>query len=366
MAWMSAPFPPRTWLLLGRKAGDNEQVRALAEALGWPCEEVHLRFRPWEILTNLILDAALTGLDASRSDPLRPPWPGLIITAGRRNEPIAFWLQKKTAGQARIVHLGRPWRHPRRLDLVITTPQYQVPPLDNVVSVSVPLHRVHSEALAEARELWRRRLEHLPRPRIGVLIGGNSGPFTLDRFRARTLLGAAEALAGETAGSLLITTSARTPAHVRTLVESMTTAPQHRFFWGDGGENPYLGYLALSDAFIVTGESISMLVEACATEKPVHVYEPGDHPVPLPGSMRSRPPCWRDPGNYRPGALVHRLAMAMAPRRMRRDVRVIQQALVTEGRAVWLGQHWRHSSPPPLSTDTDRVVARVHALFRGG
>ena len=28
--------PPRTWLMLGHKAGDNGQIRALAEALGWP------------------------------------------------------------------------------------------------------------------------------------------------------------------------------------------------------------------------------------------------------------------------------------------------------------------------------------------
>ena len=42
-------------------------------------------------------------------------------------------------------------------------------------------------------------------------------------------------------------------------------------FEAGGTDNPYLAYLALGDQFIVTGESASMLTEACATGKPVHV-----------------------------------------------------------------------------------------------
>jgi mitochondrial fission protein ELM1 len=41
--------------------------------------------------------------------------------------------------------------------------------------------------------------------------------------------------------------------------------------WDETGENPYLGILALSDRLIVTAESISMISEALATGRPVHV-----------------------------------------------------------------------------------------------
>ncbi len=33
-----------------------------------------------------------------------------------------------------------------------------------------------------------------------------------------------------------------------------------------------MGYLAIADALVVTGESASMLAEACATGKPVYIY----------------------------------------------------------------------------------------------
>ena len=43
---------PRVWLLLGHKAGDNNQVLALAEALAWPWEEKRIVYRPWELLSQ--------------------------------------------------------------------------------------------------------------------------------------------------------------------------------------------------------------------------------------------------------------------------------------------------------------------------
>ena len=39
------------------------------------------------------------------------------------------------------------------------------------------------------------------------------------------------------------------------------------------GENPYYAYLGLADAFMVTADSVSMISEAAATGKPVHVLE---------------------------------------------------------------------------------------------
>ena len=60
-------------------------------------------------------------------------------------------------------------------------------------------------------EVWAPRLAHLPRPYVTVILGGNSGPYSFDR-EAGALLGLeASRLARELGGSLLVTTSARTP-----------------------------------------------------------------------------------------------------------------------------------------------------------
>ena len=56
--------------------------------------------------------------------------------------------------------------------------------------------------------------------------------------------------------------------------------PAFRYRWSpDDPDNPYFGFLALGDRFIVTADSASVPVEACATGKPVALFEwPRRHP----------------------------------------------------------------------------------------
>jgi len=46
------------------------------------------------------------------------------------------------------------------------------------------------------------------------------------------------------------------------------------FRWGESGTNPYRGFLALADAIVVTGDSVSMCSEACASGKAVFIAAP--------------------------------------------------------------------------------------------
>ena len=106
-------------------------------------------------------------------------------------------------------------------------------------------------------------------------------------------------------------------------------APAMAYRWGRSeGENPYRGLLALADAFVVTGESMSMLAEAAATGRPLFIFDMGDGDTPW----------WRLRHGWRYKPLSHRLAMRCGSLRMRRDVGNIQQALVASGRASWLDE----------------------------
>ncbi len=208
------PPPPRTWLLLGPKPGDNGQVLALGEALGWPHEIKRFVYRPWELVSNRLLGRTLAGIDQARSSPLAPPWPELVITAGRRNEPVARWLQRRAGGRERLklVHVGRPWAPLDVFDLIVTTPQYNLPARPNILHNAAPMHRVGAAALAAAAERWSPRLPTLPRPWTTVLLGGHVGPFTFDAARGAKLAGGVSALVAADGGSVLASTSARTPA----------------------------------------------------------------------------------------------------------------------------------------------------------
>ena len=74
VAASGAPEPlPRVWLILGQKAGDNEQVLTLAESLGWPYEIKRFTFKSYELWSNLLLGPNLLGVDKKESCDLGPP-----------------------------------------------------------------------------------------------------------------------------------------------------------------------------------------------------------------------------------------------------------------------------------------------------
>ena len=356
--------PPRTWLMMGHRAGDNSQVLALAEALGWPYEVRNFVYRPTELLTNLTLGITLAGIVKEKSSKLEPPWPDLILSAGRRNEPLCRWIQQQAGKQpVRLVHAGRPWAKIERFDLIVTTPQYRLPPRPNVLHNSTPLHRVTAERLDAEAEAWRGRLGHLPEPYIAVIVGGNSGPFSFDRRAAARLGEQATAMAQALGGSLLVTTSARTPPETIGILERHIGCPNFFFRWApNADENPYFAFLGLAERLIVTGDSMSMLTEACATRKPVFMFDLGEgrHAMRAnapPGSRRLLP----EPDNIR--AFWYRQMMKYGPLRLSHDIRLIHQRLVEEKRAVWLGDDFKDWQTPPPVDSVPRAVARVRALF---
>ncbi len=368
---------PRVWVLTGHKAGDNSQVLALAEALGWPFEVKRFVYQPYELVTNLTLGTTVSGVKQDRSSPLTPPWPDLVISAGRRNEPVARWIKRAAAPHpVRLVHVGRPWTYLSRFDLIVTTPQYHLPDLPNILQNETPLHRVSAQRLRDDSAHWAPRFAPLPEPHIAVILGGSSGPYTFDTKAARRLARQASQLANARGGSLLITTSARTPsAAVETIAETVD-APHYLYRWrADAEENPYFAMLGLATDIIVTGDSMSMLTEACATQKPVHIFDLGE------GRNAMRPPStepafdldpegeetfnWRRPRieTCHVKAFFYRLITRLGPKRLGRDIRIIHQRLVSAGRATWLGDPFpRHRPVPPLEC-RERAAARVYEMM---
>ncbi|WP_022949226.1 mitochondrial fission ELM1 family protein [Methylohalobius crimeensis] len=354
----------RVWLLCGHKAGDNQQLLALADALAWPYTVKRMHYRAYELLVGR-WGATLAGIRRKQSDALDPPWPDLILTAGRRNEPVALWIRKQaaeTGRTVRIVHLGRPWAPLRYFDLIVTTPQYQLPRLSNVYYIPFPLHRLTGEKLRSAAADWRSKIT-APGPYIALLVGGSSGPYVFDARAASELARQASVLAREKGASLLVTGSARTSAEAMEALAERIDVPAEIHRWRPSDpDNPYLGYLALAEEVIVTGESMSMLAEACFTGKPVHIFPFGagrwamraESPLP-PGRHwwdRERLKAWRSA-----------IGLILAPRRLRRDIRRILQDAIAVGRAVWLGEPFV-AGPPPLADELARTVEQVRTMLK--
>ena len=272
--WQAAAseHAPTVWRLHGKHAGDNAQIDAFAAALGAPTPVHKLRFSALSRLPGWLRGASRLGLVGSEPA-LAPPWPDLVIAAGRRSASVARWIVRQSGGRTRSVLLGRPRAPLAAFDLVVTTPQYGLPVRGNVRHLPAP---ASTPAPADAADIehWRQRWAALPRPWIGVLAGGDRAPYRLDADAAARLGDAAAALATQRGGSVLVTTGPRTSlAATDALFARLGEAAlRHRYAKGQT-ENPYRALLALTDEFIVTGDSASMLAEAAGTGKPVAVFD---------------------------------------------------------------------------------------------
>jgi mitochondrial fission protein ELM1 len=365
------------WVMKCHRAGDHAQSLALAQALGHPFVVKEMKFRWYELFFALAGCATLAGIDRRRSSPLVVPWPDLIILAGRQNETPAKWIRKQSGGHTRIVVIGRNWTPADELDCVITTPQFRLPEHPNVLQNDFPLHLATKERLAEAAVDWAPRLAALPKPYVAVMVGGSSGPYRFNARSAGRLGREASALARAMGASLLVSTSARTGrAALRALQRSIDVPCHiHRFRPNDGA-NPYMGFLGIADAVIVTGDSMSMIAEACETGRPVYIFEFGGGPAAMRGPRSNDPgnrQWWRWSQLREQGLLGLHYAFAIGLPAWRlnrsRDIRLVQDRFIASGRARWLGDSATVSTQPapgraPRQEDLQRAVRRVYAMLR--
>jgi hypothetical protein len=129
--------------------------------------------------------------------------------------------------------------------------------------------------------------------------------------------------------------------------------------------NPYLALLGLADRFIVSGDSISMLVEVARLGKPLAIF-------PLP-SKRAIVERWYNALTrlIQPGAAGRRAPLpALGDGLYRlgligysRDLTAVHERLIQRGLAVHLGEPFQPPPPQPLLDDLPRVAERIKAIL---
>lgn len=278
---MVSPQAPLVWLMQGSRHGDNEQVlalgAALAERFGWPSRLKRMVYRH-AAPPRVTLAQALDHVDLEKSDPIQGsgagPSPDLVISVGRRAAPVARWIKSQALTPGVHVQIGRYQDRFDAVDLLVTTAQYALPTAANVMHLTLPITARPAAALAAAAKLFAPEWQDLPRPLIGLLIGGPSRPIGFSAEDGKRLLAEAKAFAEARGGTLLVATSPRTPVAVTEQFRASLTAPHRLFVFAETreGPNPYLALLKLADTFVVTADSVSMMADACLTGRETRLF----------------------------------------------------------------------------------------------
>lgn len=276
---------PRIWVLLGERRGDNNQLLALAEALGVPFETRTLTYRPSARLLMRLAPRSIAHLTAASRRWLQPPWPDIAIGIGRRSVPVARWIKQCSGGATRLVRLGHPRAPSENFDLVITTPQYPVPDGPEVVRLPIAMNRFAKPPAPTPAE--QSLLASLPRPHLLLSLGGPAPMWRLDMDALLAAVATLIARARREKGTLIIVPSPRTPSDVvQSCRDAVAGAPEA--FIAESALR-YAVALAEADAHFVTADSVSMMSEAIGTGRPVGI-------IPVKPDARGRLSLGGDPG----------------------------------------------------------------------
>jgi mitochondrial fission protein ELM1 len=271
------PRQARIWLLLSNRVGDNNQLFALAQALGYRFEAKDLRFNRLRKLTPLHGSGLAIVSPASRGI-IESPWPDLVISAGYPAVPVARHIRQASGGRTKIVHVGNARANIDDFDLHLNTPQYPAARRANRIELPFPIGNPAKGAQPTEDELdW---LNAHPRPRRLIAVGGPARHWELDHSSLAKVI---EVLRNkEPSGSIIVATSARTRASTRRFLERLT-ASDH-----DAVVETFPRFAVLlsqADEIHVTADSVSMISEAVFTGRPVSI-------IPIRRSVRGQIARW--------------------------------------------------------------------------
>ncbi len=259
------------WTLTDGHAGNRRQADALAGALDLgPAQDWRLQPRlPWSVSAPRNFAGAQHAFGPEFAAALERP-PQLAIGCGRQAALATRLLQVRGS---KVVQILDPRIDPRHWDLVVA-PEHDGLSGANVITLAGSLNPVDDAWLRRARAAFAVFAE-LPQPRTAVLLGGSSTHARFERSAFEALAAKLDVTLAREGGSVLVTTSRRTPAD---LVAALRLRYRETagVVWCDpaDGPNPYDGLLAWADRIVCSPDSVNMVSEACATSAPVFVFDP--------------------------------------------------------------------------------------------
>ena len=328
------PSPGRVWALLDGNAARDEQVKALALALGLPCTE-----KP--------LETGLFGSVRAPEGSLETPYPDIVIAAGADAAAIAREVKERSRGATRAVVIGPPGAGFHHFDLVVANPAERLPVRPNTAQITAPLVRANGQdRSAGTLDL--------------LLLGRSVRPF---RRTADDLARLGRTLGAEAKGPIAVQFTAEVDERERrALIEAVGEIEVLE------ADLPLEAVLDRAARLYTTGEDAVTLTRLCASGKPVVLLPLGYWLDGIPGNRPVRSALTLLIGggtSYRGtphqqhllGRLVDRL-IAAGRLQLPVDPGRLHRALVARGLLQPAGASERMASPHPLD-DAPRVVEAI-------
>ena len=244
------------WIFSDGIKGHEVQSLALANGLSNEILLYHCSLRqPWLSFAPRILPRFGQNIVWKNNKPDIHNSPDLIITCGRRMAAIGKFYKRKTGSQH--LQILNPGDNKEKYDILVC-PEHDNISGDNVITTRGSLHGITDEKLAKYRD----NQDHANS--VVLLLGNPEKRFFTQLNGLKKQI--KKSLSKH---DLIICGSRRTPKRYFKIIKNTFNDAKLVWLSQEDGENPYLSLLAQGRVFLVTADSINMVSEVCATDKPV-------------------------------------------------------------------------------------------------
>jgi mitochondrial fission protein ELM1 len=244
------------WIFSDSIKGHEIQSQALAHALSSHVTLYYCSIRqPWLSFAPRILPRFGKNIVWKNSQPDKQSTPNLIITCGRRMAAIGKFYKRKTGSQH--LQILNPGDGAGKYDILVC-PEHDNITGDNVITTRGSLHGITDEILTKYKD------NHDFANSLVLLLGNPEKKFftQLDDLKKQIEKNFSK-------HSVIVCGSRRTPKKYFKVIRQAINDAKIVWLSKEDGENPYLSLLAQGSVFVVTADSINMVSEVCATDKPV-------------------------------------------------------------------------------------------------
>lgn len=254
--------------ILDSRIGNRNQILAILNELNLPYKILDIKYNLLANLPNFILQifGGYLHIKNFNINKIKTK-PNLILSCGRRTFPLASKLKYLFYDTPYFIHLMYPKLsfNVSRCNLIFTPFHDDMRTSDRVI-----------ETLGSPAPLGiikNKKSPYKTKPVISILIGGNHGRYKLTSNIINHMI--IETLNKIKQGSILISTSRRTPDNIIKLIDQWTKKSKvfkttfHPKY--NNWKNPIEEMISYADEFVVTGDSVSMVSQLCQYKKPVRI-----------------------------------------------------------------------------------------------
>ena len=254
--------------ILDNRIGNRSQILGILNELNLHYKILDIKYNWLANLPNFMLQMFGGCLHVKDFDIKKiKTKPNLILSCGRRTFPLASKLKYLFSDSTYFIHLMYPKLsfNIKKCDLIFT------PFHDNTKANHRIIKTLGSPAPLDLIKIKNKLYK--TKPVISILIGGNHGRYKLQSKTINYMI--TETLNKMQQGSILISTSRRTPDNIIKLIDKW--GKKNNIFKiifhakNNSETNPLKEMIAYADEFVVTGDSVSMVSQLCQYEKPVRI-----------------------------------------------------------------------------------------------